>query len=593
MTANFLARRAGPVPNAGRRPEGQPAVDSRGSQGKPESVLQCISASATGRVALLVSALGLAVSACQEPETPSKSGPPDLEQPLMCEETQPGSATLRLLTRTQYDNTLLDLLGDDTRPAQTFPPEHRVENFENNAETHKANPLLVERYWAAARDVSARAVADRIDFIAPCPDANSLVCVDAFLTSFGKRAFRRPMLPDEAASYRQLFEKAEPTLGYSAAVGLVLEALLQSPQFLYRVEATLPATPETGAIPLGDYELASRLSYFLWNSMPDEELFRAAEAHELSTPAQVEAQARRMLAEPKARAMVSDFHAQWLDMARFDGIARDDANLPDLDQQELADAWKESLLTYIDFVYWNSSGTLQELFTSDLIFVNPELAGIYGVAAPSDSFAAVAQPGQRAGLLTQPALMALLSHADQSSPIQRGVFVRAQILCDPPDPPPPTVNNNPPDPDPGLTTRERFAVHTANAVCAQCHQLIDPLGFGFENYDHFGRFRSDENQLPVDASGAVVESPDPSIDGPFATPFELVSRLGSSEAVLNCLTTHWYRFAMGRVETESDLCSLDQAKAKFVSTGGDLRELLVGLALTDAFLYRPAMTEGS
>lgn len=546
----------------------------------------------TGRLALLVSALGLATSACQEPVAKNEPQPPDVEQPLMCEGTQPGAATLRLLTRTQYNNTLRDLLGDDTGPAQAFPPEHRVENFENNAETHRANPLLVEKYWAAARDVSARAVAERLDTIAPCPSGDALACVDSFLTSFGKRAFRRPMLPDEAATFRKLFEKAEPTLGYSTAIGLVLEAMLQSPQFLYRVEATVAATPETGAIPLGGYELASRLSYFLWNSMPDEELFRAVEAQEFGTPAEVEAQARRMLAAPKARAMVSDFHSQWLDMARFDGIARDDVSLPDVNEQELASAWKQSLLSYIDFVYWGSSGTIQELLTSDLLFVNPALAGIYGVTAPTDGFAAVAQPGQRAGLLTQPALMALLSHADQSSPIQRGVFVRAKILCDPPDSPPPTVDNNPPDPDPSLTTRERFKVHTANAVCAQCHQLIDPLGFGFENYDHFGRYRSEENQLPVDASGAIIESPDPTIDGPFTTPLELAQRLGSSEAVLDCMTTHWYRFAMGRIETESDVCSLDQARTKFVSAGGDLKELLVALTQTDAFLYRPAMVEG-
>lgn len=510
----------------------------------------------------------------------------------MCEGTQPGAATLRLLTRTQYDNTLVDLLGDTTNPSRAFPPEHRVENFENNAETHKANPLLVEKYWAAARDVSARAVAERLDTIAPCPDGDSLACIDAFLATFGKRAFRRPLVADEAQTYRQLFAKAEPTLGYGGAVGLVLEAMLQSPQFLYRVEATTAATPETGAIPLGGYELASRLSYFLWNSMPDDELFRAAEAQELSAAAGVEAQARRMLDSPKARAMVSDFHSQWLDMTRFDGLARDDASLPNLDTQALTHAWKQSLLSYVDFVYWGSSGTLEELFTSNLVFVNPALAGIYGITAPADTFAAVAQPEHRAGLLTQPALMALLSHADQSSPIQRGVFVRSQILCDPPDPPPPTVNNTPPDPDPSLTTRERFKVHTANAACAQCHQLIDPLGFGFENYDHFGRFRDKEHELPVDASGAVVDSPDPSIDGPFTTPFELAQRLSKSEAVLNCLTKHWYRFAMGRVEGESDVCSLDQAKTKFASTGGDLRELLVALTLTDAFLYRPAAVEG-
>jgi len=507
-------------------------------------------------------------------------------------EPEPGPATRRLLTRVQYDNTLFDLLGDESHQGQTFPPEHRVENFENNAETHQANPLLVERYWAAARDVSARAVSTRLDAIAPCADADTAPCVASFLTNFGKRAFRRPILPEELAAYQKLFEKAEPTLGYQTAIGLVLEAMLQSPQFLYRVEASVAPTPETGAIALGGYELASRLSYFLWDSMPDEELFQAVDAHTLSTPEEVEAQARRMLASPKARGMVADFYRQWLDLDRFDGLARDDASLDLGSPQALADAWKQSLLSYVDFVFWDSSGTLAELFSSDLVFVDPTLAGIYGLTAPEQGFVGVAQPGQRAGLLTQPALMTLLSHADQSSPIQRGVFVRSQILCDPPDPPPPTVDNTPPDPDPSLTTRERFKVHTASVACATCHQLIDPLGFGFENYDHFGRFRSQENQIDIDASGAIVDSPDPSIDGPFSTPFELAERLGSSETVRDCLATHWYRFAMGRIETEADLCSIDQARTKFAASGGDLRELLIALTSTDAFLYRPAMVEG-
>jgi hypothetical protein len=381
-------------------------------------------------------------------------------------------------------------------------------------------------------------------------------------------------------------------MGYSAGVGLVLEAMLQSPQFLYRVEATQAATPETGAVALGGYEIASRLSYFLWNSMPDEQLFAAAESQQLAVPEQIEAQARRMLESPKARAMVKDFYRQWLNLDRFDGLARDTAE-PQLDAQGLLEGWRQSLLSFVDFVYWGGSGTMQELFSSDLIFVNQDLAQLYGVQAPTeDHLSGVPQTGTRAGLLTQPALMAMLSHADQSSPIQRGVFVRAQLLCDPPQPPPPTVDNNPPDPDPALTTRERFAVHTESPVCAACHQLIDPLGFGLENYDQFGRFRSEENLLPIDTSGAIVASPDPTIDGPFSTPLELAERLAGSATVRDCLATHWYRFAMGRVEQQADSCSLDQAKRDFKESDGNLKELLVALTLTDAFRYRPAILEG-
>ncbi len=554
--------------------------------------MRCISATGrhpiVGGLAALI--LGTSLSACRQeaksyPEQPNDSG-----QPLVCEGPNPAPATLRLLTRTQYNNTLLDLLGDDTAPASDFPPEHRVENFENNAETHQANPLLVEKYWAAARDISARTVAQRLDTVAPCPSGDTATCLVDFITNFGKRAFRRPLLPEEVESFRKLYDKAAPTLGHEASIGLVLEAMLQAPQFLYRVEAPKAPTPETGAIALGNYEIASRLSYFLWNSMPDDELFRAADAGELMLADQVEAQARRMLASPRARAMVSDFHRQWLDLDRFDGLARDGSSVTDMGA--LADSWKNSLLTFVDFVYWGGSGSMEELFSSDLIFVNSTLANLYQLSNSEDHFVGVAQPGQRAGLLTQPALMALLSHADQSSPIQRGVFIRAQLLCDPPQPPPPTVDNNPPDPDPSLTTRERFAVHTEEPVCATCHELIDPLGFGLENYDQFGRYRSMENGLPVDASGAIVDSPDPTIDGPFTEPFELSARLAQSAAVRDCLATHWYRFAMGRVEQPDDSCSLDQARTRFAESGGDLKELLVAITLTDAFRYRPAMPEG-
>jgi hypothetical protein len=143
-----------------------------------------------------------------------------------------------------------------------------------------------------------------------------------------------------------------------------------------------------------------------------------------------------------------------------------------------------------------------------------------------------------------------------------------------------------------LTTRERFAVHTEQPACATCHQLIDPLGFGLENYDQFGRYRSEENFLAIDASGAIVASPDPTIDGPFTTPFELAQRLSTSRAVQDCLATHWYRFVMGRVEQEADSCSIGQVQSRFSQAGGDLKELLIGLTLTDAFRYRPPITEG-
>jgi hypothetical protein len=201
----------------------------------------------------------------------------------------------------------------------------------------------------------------------------------------------------------------------------------------------------------------------------------------------------------------------------------------------------------------------------------------------------VERPDERSGLLTQPALLALLAHSDQSAPVLRGVFVRERLMCIEIVPPPPGVNAVPPPVDPGATTRERFAQHTADPVCAQCHKLIDGLGFGLERYDQFGRYRAEEHGLPVDESGEVVGTDDAELDGPYVGARELSLRLAASERVRDCLADNFYRFAMGRVETDADLCSMDQVKTRFAESGGSFTELFVAVTLSDAFRYRAAL----
>ena len=228
--------------------------------------------------------------------------------------------------------------------------------------------------------------------------------------------------------------------------------------------------------------------------------------------------------------------------------------------------------------------------------VNERLAKHYGIPGIYGShYRRVTLTDEaRFGLLGKGAVLMVSSHTDRTSPVVRGKWVLDNLLGAPPPAPPanvPPLDENASQAGRVLTMRERMEAHRKNPACTSCHQLIDPLGFGFENYDHFGRFRSQENQLAIDASGAVVDSPDPSIDGPFSTPVELAERLGASEAVRDCLATHWYRFAMGRIEAQGDLCSIDHARSKFRDSDGDLRELLIALTSTDAFLYRPAMVE--
>jgi hypothetical protein len=507
----------------------------------------------------------------------------------MCVKQALPSSPLALLTRAQYDNTISDLLLDDSKPAGDFPPENQVQGFKNNTAAHQASPLAVEKYLEAAEGLAARAVANRLSTLAPCASNDYANCGRAFVRNFGLKAFRRPLTNNEAQLFDDLFGRTLPQSNYSAAVLLVLQAFLQSPQFLYRVDARRAPTPESGALPLGPYELAARLSYFLTGSMPDDALFAAAAKDELRSDADVETQARRLLELPRARAVVREFHHQWLGLDGLPSIVRD---APDLDTagQPLGKDWLDSFDRFVDDVYWES-GNASSLFDSKRVYLNDRLAPIYGASVSGSDFRPVEQ-ADRAGLVTQPALLALLAHGDQSAPVLRGVFVLERLMCVVVPPPPPTVNNSPPDPNPNLTTRERFRVHTENPDCAGCHRLIDGVGFGFEGYDQLGRYRTIENGLPIDVSGEVIGGDDPTLLGPFNGANELAGRLAQSARVRDCVAASWYRFALGRLETEADKCSLDEVKASFAKNSGDLRELMVAITRSVAFRYRPAIGDG-
>jgi hypothetical protein len=504
---------------------------------------------------------------------------------LDCSGVQEGVAPLRLLTHVQYDNTVEDLLGDITHPSQHFPAENEVMGYRNNVAANQVNPRLVEAYQETAETLAHNAVVGRLDTVAPCAEgANQTDCGHAFVRDFSGRAFRRPIADDEAAIFDSLFAATLPK-GYDKAVELVLSAILQSPQFLYRVDA-LPATPESGAVLLGSYEIASRLSYFLTNSMPDATLMQKAADGTLSTDAEIEAEARRMIELPRARAMAQDFVDQWLGLARLDGAAREAADVP-YTATELTPDFQESLKAFTENVIFQDGGNVEALFTSPKMFLTEKLASINGVDS-TGIMTEVDAPNERSGLLTQPAIMALFAHADQSAPVLRGSFVRERILCLAVQPPPPTVNNTPPVVDPNSTTRERFAQHTANENCAGCHVAIDNTGFGFERYDQFGRYRAQENGLDVDESGEMIDSCEAGLEGAFAGAAELSQRIAQSSLARNCLATQWYRYAMGRIEGPDDTCSLDGVKDRFTTANGEFKELLVAIALSESFRYRPA-----
>lgn len=523
--------------------------------------------------ALLASVLLCALGCDSFMPTPGGNSPPDA-----CGTAAAPVPEARLLTRSEYRRTVQALLGEAGDPTGTFPHEPEVDGFTNSARSHRANPLLIESFHRAAGLLASMARDRGLEQLVPC-EGDDAVCAELFIEEFGKKAFRRPLEAGEVIAFKTLYSRLAPSLGHQEALTAVIEATLQSPQFLYRVEAPRLA-PETGAVPLGPYEMASRLSYFLWGTMPDDELMAAADTGTLTSSADIEQQTRRMLADPRARERVLEFHREWLATSALSSLTRDDA------PEGFAASLEHSLDAFVDDIFWTEGATLADLLTSPIVYVDPVLAKLYGLPSPDEGFEPQDLRPRRSGILTQPALLALLANSNQSSPIRRGVFVRERLLCSPVPAPPPTVDNSPPDPDPNLTTRERFAVHTESDDCATCHLAIDPIGFAFEGFDELGRSRTEENGLSVDTSGALVKSGDARIDGPLDDATELSERLATSHAVRRCVTDKWFTFAMGRTANSTDQCALEPTHDEVAAAGGNLVELLVALTKSPAFRVR-------
>jgi hypothetical protein len=503
-----------------------------------------------------------------------------------CRKPAPGAAPLRRLSNAEYRNTVQDLLAQvpGIGPAvlnatANFVDEAESLGFRNNADFLGVSSLVAQGYMDSAEALASLSAAS--PSLIGCTTSDA-ACAKQFIESFGKRALRRPLTADEVARYQAVYEKAlAQGDDFETGVEWVVFTMLQSTQFLYRVELGAPKGTEFAPT---QFETASRLSYLIWQSMPDQALFDAAEAGQLGSKEQIMAQARRLLQDAKA-ARLLEYFDQWLDLDRLSGLERApqvypniDANLPELLEAE-THAFVNSLLK-------SPSGSLSELLTGQYSYLNADLARHYGVTGPSGAdFVRVDMPG-RAGVLTQGML---LSHdkPTRTSIVRRGLKIRLDLLCQNVPAPPNDVQLDLEGLGEGLTQRERLEQHRSVASCAGCHSLMDPIGVAFEGFDAVGRARSaDESGKPVDLATELGATRD--ANGPVAGPAELADKLASSQEVRDCYVTQSFRFFYGRDATLADQCSMAELLLAFRDKQQSLSELVVALTQTDTFLYRPA-----
>jgi hypothetical protein len=501
-----------------------------------------------------------------------------------CSEAGLLPARVRRLTRLEYRTSVRDLLGLEELPEVDLEVEPLIDGFRNNAAALSVSARFAEQLQRAALQLSAKGIT-QFERHSACYDASFAdeACVRAFIDQFGARAFRRPLSAEESDAYLELYRAGTTDDNAVNGVRTVIAALLQSPHFLYRTEIGSAAAPPGSAVRLSGHELASALSYTLWGAPPDAALLAAAESGALTSKGEIEAQARRMLADSRAAETISTFARQWLALAEPDNLVRDPTKFPGFEQL------KPDLYAEFDSLareaFLGARTTFADVFSSNRSWLTPALGSHYGLSMPGGGAAAVSLSGSaRVGLLTSGALIASWSRDEDTAPMTRGKQLLQRVLCQALPPPPPALEVPAVPQIEGATQRERFAVHAQNPGCAGCHTRLDAVAFALEQFDSVGRFRTEENGKPIDASGSIREAGD--LDGSFVNAADLASRLAGSQYARACLARQYVRFAAGVAATEDNQCLLDSVTREAAERGDSPSELLVAVVTSDYFSLR-------
>lgn len=512
----------------------------------------------------------------------------DSGEPAGCGGAAPSVAPrpLRRLTPAQYENTMRDLLGDPGFVADYDATE----------------ALITERAVRQLRDGAERALSRRSEWSAdvfPCDieGPSDDACAEAFIEQFAPRAFRRPLLDEERQWLNDVYLDARGELGFTDAMEVLAATVLQAPAVIYLGEqGTAVADGPDTLRRLTDHELASRLSYFLWDTMPDEALRQAADAGELLTEDGLRAQVERLLADSRAQERIGRLLWSWMQldggMLHFSLEEADKrADLYPEYGPALQEAMRLELKAFVADVL-QGDGSFDTLMTSPRAYVNGPLATLYGVQdgpVGEDEWAWVELPAeQRAGVLTRAAFLSVFANTAAQSPIRRGTFTLEEVLCFELGDPPPDVDDTPidgEDPDGGeaMTVREATEARTGEGQCRGCHSVINPVGYAFEHYDAIGRWQDEEvvSGLPVDASGLLQGS---DVDGSVQGAVELSQTLAGSAQVRACFAERWLEEALGGELGALDECAQDRVTEAFTASG-DMRELVTAIVLSDGFRH--------
>ena len=500
----------------------------------------------------------------------------------------PGRAPLRRLSRFEYSNTVRDLLGDASDPGHELPPEAEVAGFSNNAAAQTVSVELAQAYFTVAKSVAARATSIPASFVKllPCAadvsDASADACARTFIGSFARQAYRRALSEGEQNELAQLHASVRAGGGdFAAATAAVIAAVLQAPDFLYRLEwGSADAAPSRLRRPSGD-EMATRLSYLFWGTQPDGALRMAAEAGKLVSAEEIKLQATRLLQDPRALALVAYFFDSLIPLATLLDASRSDPGYSPAFGQRAREATQRFLLHEI----FERDGSWPSVLNAPYAFGDESIAKIYGVnGILGDALQKFElDPKQRSGLLTQVGVLAALTTKNNgASPSRRGGFIQQRILCRAaapahPNVPPALVTAD------GLTARERWTRGMTDPTCQLCHGQMDALGFALGNYDALGRYQTVDNGQTIDAHVDI------SGVGSIQSPVELAQTLATLPEAQACFVQHWLEFGFGKSldDSDADRCLTRNLNRAFADAGFNIRQLLIDLTQTDAFLYLP------